>query len=218
MIRRTLWIVFSVHFALVFILCVHHFFWKEKPKTKIIVRTIPQKTIVATAEKPKAVSPKPKAAPVKQTVNKPITAPGKQAMKAQAQTSPSVAKTKPVEIVKSKGQELPVPILRITPEEVRLPSEIITSAEEEKPSYGQTLIAYLQGCLDLPEFGEVKVHLEISRNGQLVRFEILEEKSKKNSDFLKNRLPELAFPCFNDSSHETAVFTITFKNSTRPVR
>lgn len=188
---------------------MHHFFWKEKPKTKIIVRTIPQKAVVVTPEKPKSV-------PVKQTTNKPKAASVKPTPKIQT-TSP-VVKAKPVESVKIKSQDLPVPIVKIITDDLPTPKEINSVVEEEKPSYGQTLIAYLQGCLDLPEFGEVKVDLEVDRDGHLVRIEILEEKSKKNSEFLKKRLPELVLPCFNDSSNETAVFTITFKNSTRTIR
>lgn len=193
-------------------LSVHHLFWNEKPKKRIVVRTIPQKSVVVQNQK--AVAPATKQAAQK---SKPISTPAKGAKKVVAKAKPALktptnAKEVEAPIAKPKSIDLPVPILKIKEDE---PVHEI-GQETVQPSYGQTLIAYLQGSLDLPEFGEVKVDLEIDRNGHLVRFEILEEKSKKNAEFLKKRLPELVLPCFNDTSNETAVFTITFKNSTRP--
>lgn len=100
-----------------------------------------------------------------------------------------------------------------------LPKELFPTQPKEEieipdAGYGEILVSYLQNSLDLPEMGEVKVDLELDPRGQIVRFEILEAKSKKNSDFLKKRLPELALPCFNNDrkSDETVTFTITFKN------
>ena len=82
------------------------------------------------------------------------------------------------------------------------------------PNYGEYLIAYLQNALDLPEYGDVKAKIEIDRFGQLVKCEILEAKNKKNAEFLKNRLPDLAFPCLNEFGifDTTQSFTITFRN------
>lgn len=82
------------------------------------------------------------------------------------------------------------------------------------PSYGAALGAYLQEALDLPEYGEVKVKLTIDAAGTLLTMEILETRNKKNSEFLKKRLPELSFPCFNDFGILDTVhnFTITFTN------
>ncbi|HSX12836.1 MAG TPA: hypothetical protein VLE96_00225 [Chlamydiales bacterium] len=214
-IKRTLRIVFGIHFALILTLCLHHFFWKEKPKTKIVVRTIPQKTIV-TAEKPKQNAVKPKAVPAKPKpvpVKTPAPKPKEEAkaIVKTKQTSEPIVKTNELQqpVVKVKSVDLPVPVIKIKSDD--LPAPKVEEKTEE--NYGQILIAYLQGCLDLPEFGEVKVDLEIDRNGHLVHFEILEEKSKKNAEFLKKRLPELVLPCFNGSMNETAIFTITFKNS-----
>ncbi len=212
MIRHVVWIVFGVHLFLILMLTVHHLFWNEKPKTKIVVRTIPQSSVMISQldAKPKtgAVVQK-KQAPVPQVKTKPPVN--------KTKSIPSVNKTKPaeskrVEPVKAKSEDLPIPVLK------QVPNVTTEQRGDPTPNYGQILIAYLQESLDLPEFGEVKVDLEIDRNGHLVHFEILEEKSKKNGEFLKKRLPELVLPCFNGSMNETVVFTITFKNSTSAIR
>lgn len=85
---------------------------------------------------------------------------------------------------------------------------------DSPPTYGEFLIAYLQNSLDLPEYGEVRVRLEIDRFGSLIHCEILETQSVKNGEFLKNQLPTLSFPCLNDFDiFETSqTFTIAFRN------
>ena len=107
----------------------------------------------------------------------------------------------------------------VTKSTLSLPALIAPKAElEELPStdlhYGEILIGYLQSMLELPEWGEVKALIVINRFGEPIRCDILESKSRKNGDFLKKRLPELSFPCFNDFSivGETLEFTITFRN------
>ncbi len=84
---------------------------------------------------------------------------------------------------------------------VSLPTAIeiqSTKEEEQRPGYGEVVSAILQERLDLPEFGEVVAKIEIAPNGTVASVEILEAKSRKNGSFLKKRLQELAFPCFNE--------------------
>lgn len=101
---------------------------------------------------------------------------------------------------------------------VALPSiiEIQTGIQApfDRPGYGETVSAILQSSLDLPEFGKVVAKIEIDANGTVARCEILETRSQKNAAFLKKRLQELAFPCFNEFGlTETHLnFTITFQN------
>ena len=85
---------------------------------------------------------------------------------------------------------------------------------QDDPSYGEYLIAYLQNTLDLPEFGEVKAQIEIDRFGKLIDCKILESKSAKNGQFLKNELVHLDFPCLKDFGIADAskTFTIFFRN------
>jgi hypothetical protein len=99
------------------------------------------------------------------------------------------------------------------PKTIRNKTEIEPSSTQNQ-SYAENLIAILTNNLDLPEFGAVKASIEISASGSLLNCTILEEKSHKNSEFLKNRLRELTFPCFNDFglSDNQLEFTITFRN------
>jgi len=92
-----------------------------------------------------------------------------------------------------------------------------TNVEPESnvyPSYEDYLVAFLQGSLDLPERGDVRIRIEIDHFGHLSNCEILDMKNSKNGEFLKKRLPELAYPCFNDFgiTDLTQTFTITFRN------
>lgn len=73
----------------------------------------------------------------------------------------------------------------------------------------EQIAALLQENLELPEFGEVKIKLSINRLGVLETLEILDAKSEKNGEFLKKRLPELPFPCLN----EVTTLTIVFSNA-----
>lgn len=223
-------LVFAAHIAIVCALSLHHFFSKEKPKTKMLVRTFSTQTQTV------ALTPVKKAAPIAKKIAQSISP---------AKTSPAVkektvAKVNVAPVTSSKSNAtplsdkispsktneiaLPKDILPSKTNEIALPKDVATNKIEEipmtqameMPSYGEILTTYLQNSLDLPEYGEVKVDLEIDCYGHLVRIEILEEKSKKNGEFLKKRLPELVLPCFNERGklHETVVFTITFKNST----
>ncbi|HEX2583453.1 MAG TPA: hypothetical protein VHL30_04990 [Chlamydiales bacterium] len=76
-----------------------------------------------------------------------------------------------------------------------------------EPFAVEQIAALLQEYLELPEFGEVKIKLSINPNGRLEKLEILEAKSEKNAEFLKKRLPELPFPCLNELTTLTIVFS-----------
>jgi len=83
--------------------------------------------------------------------------------------------------------------------------------QEQPQEYSATeqIASMLQNALELPEFGEVKIKLQIGRLGTLDNIEILEARSQKNAEFLKKRLPELGFPCLN----EVTTLTIVFSNA-----
>lgn len=101
---------------------------------------------------------------------------------------------------------------------VDLPSSVEVQNQVQasmgNPRYGETISAILQSNLELPEYGEVIAKIEIDASGFVTLCEILETKSRKNADFIKKRLQELAFPCFNEFGLMEARinFTITFHN------
>lgn len=203
-------IVWAGHFFLLFALLIHHAVHRSlKPSRPIAIRTVqtaPPIKESAPVPVKKAAAPKPAAStkpspkkPEKAAPKKPVIAPIAQEIAQVLSELSQVHKTeKPALFVPSNV-------------------EIQTPYKESKNSlsYGDYLICYLQESLDLPEYGEVKIELSIDRQGKLLTSKILCSENKKNSEFLKNRLPELAFPCFNDFNiKETALtFTVSFRNA-----
>lgn len=211
-------VVLAIHLFSIFSMFGHHLFTQRmRPPRPIAVRTIsPPQPSIQTAkreEKPKPVPPVKK----ETAANKPKTAPPKQAAAAKKQSA--AAPKQP--ILKEIGESLETlsekPKLKPRTA-LNLPEKIETKTEPSKtiddPNYGEFLIAFLQNTLDLPEYGEVKAQIEIDRFGQLVSCKILQTKSSKNAEFIKNQLPELTFPCLNDFGilENTRTFTITFRN------
>ncbi len=191
-----------------------------------------------TAQKPeKTVPKKPEQAKPEQTKQEPTkiaakkTAP-KASLKQEKTIPEKTIKEEPVqnealqEIAKSLQSLAAAAAITAAPEPryerpaLILPKAIApsqTTAEPESnanPSYEDFLVAFLQSSLDLPERGDVRIRIEIDRFGHLSECEILDLKNSKNGEFLKKRLPELAYPCFNDFgiTDLTQTFTITFRN------
>lgn len=211
-------VVCFVHVCAILGLLIHHVAsTRFRPARPIVVRTL----AMAPPVEVRSVEAPPKATPPQPVAKKSPSPPA-------AKTKPS-APIKGVQAVSSKPAKKEAPLLQaiaqnletLTKETVQprsqlsIPSrlgaktEIVSPKAGEDPTYGEYVVAFLQNALDLPEYGEVKAKIEIDRYGQLVNCQILETKSRKNADFLKNRLPELTFPCLNSSSH---TFTITFRN------
>lgn len=86
-------------------------------------------------------------------------------------------------------------------------SDISSEILPEDLTTNEKIILLLQETLQLPEFGEVKVFLSIDRSGRLQSLEVLKAESAKNAEFLKNRLPDLQFPCLNEATSLTVVFS-----------
>lgn len=213
-----------VHVCALFGLVIHHFVSKRfRPARPMVIRTLamaPKE--IRTSEAP--AKPAPKAtAPQKQPPQKQPPPPAKPQQKKSSppkKTAPAVPSKPPpkenallheiTESLQTLAAEKPQLRPQLTiPSKIERKAEVLPTKIEGDPTYGEYLVAFLQNALDLPEYGEVKAKIEIDRYGNLVECEILEAKSRKNAEFLKNRLPELAFPCLNDGSHS---FTITFRN------
>lgn len=232
--RQIAFIVFGFHFFCVFLLCVQHFIVKEKPKTKMVVRTTTLQPSIQT--KSVAIPPSPKISKQKKPAlpnPKEIPAPKKtedpKLKNTQVVSSKDIKSGKEKPVDQSVVKELESHLASFEKEEVffsgstplSLPKTLQAASKEESYpvvdfEYGEVLVSFLQNTLDLPEFGEVVIDLDVDPRGRLVRFDILEAKSRKNGEFLKKRLPELVLPCFNDPEKSNAVrnFTITFKNAT----
>jgi hypothetical protein len=216
-----------VHFFAIFCLVAHHLTTiRWKTPRPMVVKTILEQPPRSIAHAPKATpTPKP------QKVSAPVTP------KPAKKPSPGL-QPKPTNPVAKKS--LPVPKSSLDPNPYKeiaesletfsseaksnrpsllIPSKVqpkaqITTESNLDPTYGEFLIAYLQTSLDLPEYGEVRTKLEIDRFGKLIDCEIVEAKSLKNAEFLKNQLPQLTFPCLNDFGiiDPTQTFNVTFRN------
>ncbi len=120
----------------------------------------------------------------------------------------------------------PQPRKTTTLPDVKLParleakSVIVSSVEdtffpdEGTSTYHVSLVESLQRSLQLPEVGEVRVKITINAPGTIASVQILDTRSAKNSEWLKNQLPLLELPCFNDFGIVDAFleFTIMFRN------
>lgn len=224
-------IVFAIHLLAIFASFGHHFVNRKiKPTRTIVVRNAKGRTLNAEVKKevasktegkakgkmqnakpkeiekkaPVAAAPKKKKGAAEAVVKRPDPEKSIQEKRALREIAESLenfrreAKPKRELVIPTKSQREEEPIVE----------------RGEEPTYSEFLVAFLQGTLDLPEFGEVKVKMEIDRFGKLVDCVVLEAKSKKNGEFLKERLPDLSFPALAefgilDSTH---VFTITFRN------
>ncbi|MBU6382719.1 MAG: hypothetical protein KGQ49_02980 [Verrucomicrobia bacterium] len=98
---------------------------------------------------------------------------------------------------------------------LHVPVKPSAKIEEAEPvadaTYEEVLIALLQNTLDLPEFGDVKMEIEIDAYGKVVASKILESKSLKNAKFLQEELTTLSFPIPFDMKKGRS-FTVVFRN------
>lgn len=203
--------VLSLHFAILIGLIGHDWFTKKRiPHQRISVRTISLPRPVASTpvkqNKPIAQAPKKQKETPKKTASLPkkekkIAPPAKKEAEnllldeiSQA-ISPLSAKPH------KESRDLPIP----TPVTFSVDTP---SVNVEAPSAAEEIVAFLQTALQLPEYGDVVMKIEIGSAGNLVSCEIIDAKSQKNGEFLKKELPSLHFPCFNTNT----TFTITFRN------
>jgi colicin import membrane protein len=69
-------------------------------------------------------------------------------------------------------------------------------------------------ALHLPDFGEVKVQLELSENGNVQTVKVLRSASQKNREYLEKELPRMSFSCITGHklSAKERTFVISFHN------
>ncbi|MFQ5729753.1 MAG: hypothetical protein ACE5GN_05270, partial [Waddliaceae bacterium] len=79
-------------------------------------------------------------------------------------------------------------------ESLRIDSPDIVCAED-KGYYG-VLACRLRERLRLPEFGEVRIRLTLSRSGGVMKVETLSAESEYNRQYIEKMLPSLQFPSF----------------------
>lgn len=211
------------HFAAVVWMSAEYYFSFQPPTRRpIYVRTVAP--AMPVRQEIAAAAP---AAPVK-------TAAGKSKQKTKpSETAPEKKSARPRTIPRETLRQINdsfAALSRSNPErtasaqKIRLPSlievknSVQTAVEEDSPaasSYRFSLADRLQSSLELPETGEVRLKITVIEPGKIAAVEILDMKSRKNADWLKNQLPLLELPCFNDFNIIDPVleFTITFCNA-----
>lgn len=99
-----------------------------------------------------------------------------------------------------------------------LPSKVaIDFAQEEKPlpSYTASLITALTQALQLPEYGEVKVKIQVNSMGEITNLLVLQTESTANKLYLEKCLPNIVLPKYNEKNllRNEQTFTLTFCNA-----
>lgn len=199
-------VVCIAHFsALFFLLCHHLLSFPKRSSKSMVIRTIAipaekKENIIAANPAAKSTpAPQKKLPPPKKTT----TLPKKTDQKPLTQEI-----TKSFDALSSESKTF-TPLTVPTKKEIKSQSKTQT----KEPYYEELLIAYLQNILDLPEYGEVKLEIEINGSGTLVSCKINESKSIKNAKFLTEKLTLLTFPVPPlATADQTKKFSITFKN------
>jgi len=76
------------------------------------------------------------------------------------------------------------------------PSNNLNTDEREK-AYFNLLATKLQTSLCLPEHGEVKLRLNLNRQGQIISVDILHAANAQNQQYIENTIRMLQFPPFH---------------------
>ncbi len=97
---------------------------------------------------------------------------------------------------------------------VAIDAEDTASCTPGERSYYDELVRRLKLSLKLPEYGEVKLKLLISRQGAVVSLQNVKSKSKKNADYIEKAVPKLHLPPFgqNFPGEKEHTFRLTLSN------
>jgi hypothetical protein len=205
--------VIAMHFALLAALGIQHLAspsLKKRAPLAVRIHQISQEKAIKRVVKKPAPAPAPTPPPVKK---KPLVK--------RAAPAPKPIKAEILREIEESFATLttsaPAPK---TSSKIQLPAHLESATVEMKVEnlssgfYGPLLVETLQTQLQLPEMGDVRAKLTIQAPGRLLFLEILDTKSFKNAEWLKNQLPLLELPCFNDFEITDAKleFTITFRN------
>lgn len=88
------------------------------------------------------------------------------------------------------------------------------SMTKEERSYESELVSRLKLTLHLPEYGDVKVKLTVSRQGKVLKAVVVSSKSSRNKEYAQKTLPGISFPRFgtNFKGHEQHTFDLCLSN------
>lgn len=87
-------------------------------------------------------------------------------------------------------------------------------AVDSQNDYVNSLIECLQSHLILPDYGEVKIQLNLRQDGTVAKLVVLKAQSEKNKQYLESKLPHLKFPLpkAREVNPKECMFILTFCN------
>ena len=126
----------------------------------------------------------------------------------------SVAKINQSRDKHSSSQEKALPELKMPDSLPQLHLDGIELVSDQETSYQVELASRLRLLLRLPEYGDVKIRLTVSKAGRVEKVEIIGSESKLNSQYVENTLPSLQLPPFGNQLGNTSKYTfaITLSN------
>lgn len=229
---KILFVSVGIHFLLIVGFCLQHLLANNSPKPKIVVRSQPRvefKLSANLSSGQKEMSPQ-KSSTIAKTSTKNTRdekkIPSKASISKSSQTTKKTRDEKKAQSEIAKQMVASLEALNKSPENktkvsssIVLPKQVDLSKTQnpviQSSEFSKQLASFLQSYLELPEFGFVIAKIEINRSGKVMQVEILESKSKKNAEFLKNRLLDLDVSGLNEEGplEKNYEYTITFKNN-----
>jgi hypothetical protein len=216
----TITFVIFTHFVILYFL--------PKDKLLLLVAKAPQNVTVRTVElqpKKKIVTEKAKAKPVKKQKAKPKPKSKKKRVQHkkkkkrinQEEEELLQALKKDMESFKSEIdiQQSELEAVQSRPQKIKsLNIESSINTEIYDTNYYTAMIDRLRNLLRLPEYGSVKIGLEIDRKGYVSSIEIVSSESKVNESYIKEMIPNISFPNFGTAfeGQEKRRFLITLSN------
>jgi hypothetical protein len=93
-------------------------------------------------------------------------------------------------------------------------SHELVSNDGDTGDYIDVLVSHLHHCLTLPDYGEVKIQLNLRQDGTVCKVIVVKAQSEKNKQYLENNLPHLKFPHFEGAyaNKKEYTFVLTFCN------
>ena len=207
--------VLLAHIGCLFFLSADYLLsWAPPKRRKVVVNMVtiaPPKVQPFVTKKPTLKPPlkKPETKPETKQVAKPEKKSAPTQAIAKAPPSPPPETASLLKEIEASLETIASPA-SLPAQKTTLQIPMLTEIIREPTSTGfsdEIIAAFLQEVLTLPEFGDVRVSMTIDRSGRLKSLEVLVAKSEKNAAFLKNRLPELQYPCLNEEASLTVLFS-----------
>lgn len=209
-LNKIFYIIFTIHLLLLGALALNrvalpplshrpievHFVTLEPPPPQPLATPIPPQKI--TAPPPPKATPKPTPKPMPKPVEKSVVKAPK--------TAPTKPKNKRLDQLAAKAR---ASLAKIDDKPHKQGAPTI-----EDEDYVAALVERLRFLLRLPAFGSVRIGLTLTREGKVMKVEVLQAHSDVNRDYVVQTLQGQSFPSFQQAfpKEQQHSFTLTFAN------